>query len=128
MQPMTQFLSQMMAFVFVILAISLWTNNKFYIEMFKQIEKDKVGLFFASIIEMVLGLAIVLQHNLWSTLPEIVVTLIGWGAILEGIAALFWTKKYKKMALRVFSQKGIPYFTGLLGIIGLYLAWVGFMG
>lgn len=117
-----------MALMFVVMAISMWANKKFYVDMFKEIEKDKVALFFASIIEMTAGAAVVLNHNLWGTVPEIIITIIGWGAILEGLTALFWTKKYKKLALRVFSEDVFAFSAGFIAALGLYLGWIGLMG
>ena len=112
--------------VLLLLGVSFFLKQKAYIHMFKKFYKDGAFLFITAIVELTAGLAIVLHHNLWTTLPEVLITLVGWGAILEGGLVLLNDKVYIKKMMKMMNP-GLFMFGGLLMLVlGGYLAWFGY--
>jgi uncharacterized protein YjeT (DUF2065 family) len=73
---------------------------------FKHIQKvlaemksgSRLMLFMFGTYELILGLIIVTSYNVWEWSPKLVVTILGWGALIEGIAFMAFPKRYTKLA------------------------------
>ena len=46
--------------------------------------EDRLTRLVVAILELLGGLALVLSHNMWNTTPEIIISIFGWGLVLEG--------------------------------------------
>jgi len=64
-------------------------NAGHFPEMAKQIGNDPGLIFVSGILLLVAGLAIVRVHNFWSGGWRIVVTVLGWLAVISGLLRMF---------------------------------------
>jgi len=82
---------------------------------------DKIMLYVFGAYELVLGLLIVTSYNVWEWSPRLIVTIIGWGALIEGIALMVLPKKYAQLVS--WSGKGPVLMIGILAglVLGAYL-------
>jgi hypothetical protein len=97
-------------------------------DWFKKLKKNGAFLFLAALVEVTAGLAVVLSHNLWTSAPEIIVSVLGYGMILEGTVVLLGGKTWIKLAVRLFSRTTLLFvFSALLTLaLGGYLTWIGY--
>lgn len=130
MNATTLFLSQIMGPVLLLMGVSFGLNKSYYVSWFKKMEKDDSFLFLAGIVELSAGLAVVLSHNLWNSAAEIIVSLMGWGMILEGAIVLLLNRKYPRGIVGHMS-KSLPEFMSIVAIasliLGAYLSYLGYM-
>jgi len=125
----TLLLAKLIGPILLLLGLSFLMNKNFHMEWFKRLEKDGTWMFFWAIIETSAGLALVLHHNVWGSLPEVLVTLMGWGMLLEGAPVLLGGRKYVQMIMGLFhkSVAGMLNLSILLGLAaGGYLTWFGY--
>ncbi len=128
MQPMTLFLTQLLGPVLILLGISFFTKQHEYNKLFKKLHKENAFLFLEGIVETTAGLAIVLSHNMWGTLPEIVISAFGWAMVAEGSLVLLTKNRSIKKSLRAISDPALMMtFSVSFLILGAYLTWVGFL-
>lgn len=82
---------------------------------------DALMLFVFGAYEIILGLLIVTSYNIWEWSPKVIITLFGWGALIEGIALMALPKKYAKLAS--WSEKTPVLMVGVLVglVLGAYL-------
>ncbi len=93
--------------------------------LFEFLDEDE-ELFQWGVIAFVMGIVIVQFHNIWSGLPEIIITLTGWIAIAEGILFILFPTVGKRL-IRAFSPS-LLMIDGLVALaIGTYFCWIGFM-
>lgn len=101
-------------------------KNKAYHKLFKKMYKDGAFLFITAIVEFTAGLAIILHHNLWTNLPEIIISLLGWMMMLEAVLVAVNKKVYIKKMYSIMKETSVI-ITGLVSLLlGAYLGWVGF--
>jgi len=90
---------------------------------------NATALFLVSLMAVVAGLAIILGHNIWSggALP-VVVTLVGWSALIKGLLLLFLSPEAaSRLYLEGFGYEHLFYFyTSLSLLLGVFLAVGGF--
>jgi len=83
---------------------------------------------FAGSISLAIGLLLVVSHNHWSRDWTVVVTLLGWLALLQGVIRLFYPEGVVRWGKTLASAGA----TGAAGVIvfaiGGFLAYRGFSG
>ncbi|MBI3237083.1 MAG: hypothetical protein HYZ48_05240 [Chlamydiales bacterium] len=77
-----------------------------------------------AMVNLVLGLIIVSQFNMWSASITVLVTLLGWGMILRGVMALFVPQMLIKIMMGKSSNMKTWSFITL--IWGILLSWLAF--
>jgi hypothetical protein len=87
------------------------------------------GLLLAySIISLAAGMAMVVGHNVWSGGPAaIIVTLVGWAALIKGLLLLFLpSDMFVTLYGRADFGDRLYGYAALFAVIGLYLVYSGF--
>lgn len=76
---------------------------------------------------LLVGLWIVVSHNMWWGNWRILITLIGWFAVLKGVVRLFFPEGFAKIAKHFV--EGVSYVVTfwIWLLIGLYLLWMVWM-
>lgn len=126
MNSTTTFLLQLIGPIGLIIGISLWINPKFYKNLIKSMEKEPIGLYIASLGAMTIGLSIILKHNLWTTTPEIIISLLGWILFLKGILLAFSPIQMYKISKKLVKSSFIVWGGTFWIILGAYMCWLGF--
>jgi uncharacterized protein YacL len=99
-------------------------------QRFKKTMNDFLGdhplMLLTGVIGTILGLLIVLCHNVWVSDWPLLVTLIGWIVLLQAIARIFFQAGFVKTAKHLMSKSCYLVWCWVWLLIGLYLIWVGF--
>lgn len=81
---------------------------------------------FMGFVGLALGLVIVTSHNIWVSAWPVVVTIIGWVILIQGILRIFWPESFGKWMKDTMSGSGFKVWSWVWLIVGLYLIWAGF--
>jgi hypothetical protein len=74
-----------------------------------------------------MGLANILLHNIWTADWRVVITLMGWMALLKGIMRIGFPSASARSIQTLQHGKYTVFISGTLGaILGAWLTWVGF--
>ena len=123
----TLFLAKMLGLFFIITGLAALLTRKHFIHVVKDMFKNTFNTFLFGVLLLVIGLLIILQHNVWHGALNIVVSLVGWYIVLEAVCYLFIPRKAMKKAMKLMKYKGFYYFGMLLDLIlGIYLICAGF--
>lgn len=123
----TLYISKIIGPLFLVLGLAFLVSQKHYADLFRILYKRPGVLFLAALIELTVGLVLVINHNVWDSFAAVVVSIMGWGGILEGALILIWTKPYMRMALRLISPPLIM-FGSILGLlVGAYLTYFAYL-
>jgi len=77
-------------------------------------------------IQLVFGLIIVATHNYWVSDWPLLITLIGWAALIQGAWKLLAPEHCVKMCKQWHGNSGYYLVNWIWMLIGLYLVWVAF--
>ena len=120
------FLAKVIGLTLILVASALVVNKK-NIDLLFGLYKHPTAVFITGILETVLGIALVLSHNIWTPDFRGIITFVGWILLLRGVGRIFFpfrvTNKLEKF------RKMESAFTPLLIfviLIGAYLAYMGF--
>lgn len=128
MNETTQFLAQLMGPITFIVALSAGLKTREYMAWFKQIDQEEPYVFLQGMIELTVGLAVVLNHNLWDSLPQAIISIFGWAMIVEGTLMLLISKLSLRRALLKATTPALMRLAVIIGLAaGAYLTWAGYM-
>jgi len=121
------FLAKLIGPFFAVVGISVLLNADAFRGIVKEFLKSPGLIFLTGLITLPIGLAIVLTHNVWVADWPVLVTLIGWLAVISGIARIFAPKQILKTGKKVAANKNFPMIGGLIWLaIGAVLCFFGY--
>ena len=82
--------------------------------MAEQVSRDPALIFLSGVLLFVAGLAIVRAHNIWTLDWPVLVTILGWLAIVGGLVRMLFPSRLAKIATDLGDRPGL--------IIGLSVA------
>jgi len=90
MSSRTTFLSKLLGYYAILVGLAMIVQKQAMVEMMKELATSSAAIFTVGMIAIVVGLAMVLGHNVWrgGALP-VVVTVLGWWSLIKGLVCLF---------------------------------------
>lgn len=120
------FLAQVIGVFLMLVSASMIVRKRNINLLFEAYEKA-TAVYVTGILETMLGVIMVLNHNIWTKDFRVVITLIGWMLLLRGVGRTFFpTETTKTLAkFRRMESYFVPLLIGIF-ILGAYLAYKGF--
>lgn len=109
---------------FVAVSLALMMKPKRLGKLIAEMENEAT-MFFWGVVSLVIGIAMVLAHNVWAWDWRVVVTILGWLTLAKGLDVLLLPDKMKKRWAKTGNQKWSMLLVTLL-LFGLVLACLGF--
>lgn len=127
MSSRTAFLSKLVGLYVVVIAIAVLVNKAMMVATVTGLFQDPAVVVISGVIALGIGLAIVLGHNVWSSAPAIIVTIIGWLSLLKGLALLLVPANVQAAyALGVNYNQYFSVYAVVTLVVGIYLTYAGF--
>jgi len=129
MSPLTSFLSKLLGLYCILVGLALMVRKEAAVETVNLLVHNAPLLYVLGVITLLIGLAMVLGHNVWSggALP-VIVTLIGWLALIKGALFLFLSPL---QAVGLYwgcfhYQRFFYVYAAISVVLGVYLTYGGF--
>ena len=107
----TLFFAKILGPLYAIIGIGILLNMKTYLNVIEDFIKNAAIVYLCGVAVFVTGMIIVLNHNIWVINWPVVITIMGWMAILKGVfliifpnAMVRFTKKFKNMTRVLFAD------------------------
>ena len=128
MNDLTQIIAQYVGPVLFVAGVSMLANKKFFISMLKDMEKSKTALFFAGIVSIVAGFAVVLNHFIFDTFAAGFISILGLLMLTKGLFIVLMPNKVFFIIKHYLKYiKKYLVFDALIAIaLGLYVIKIGF--
>ncbi len=129
MSSTTIFLGKLLGLYLVAISIGMLANRSRTITAHDEMARSGPWMLFSGMVATVAGLAVVLGHNVWSggALPVVVVTLVGWAALLKGVMLLLVPGERIAAAYKgVGFERSFQVWMVLVLTLGLRVMWRAF--
>ena len=113
------FLGRALGIYLLIIGLSMLFNHKVFFRTFQQWAEQPGSITLTAFISIILGILMVLVHNVWVADWRIVITLLAWLTLIKGIIRLNFPHAVPR-TMMYFEQNRVAYFS--LGIFCLLLA------
>ena len=123
----TLFLAQIWGPTILAVGIGIFVSRGYYIKIYRDLEKEKFAALVFGMMAVAAGAAHIGAHNTWGTLPEIVISLLGWGLFIKGAMLTIAPKLADKAGDWTVKSKLVPSAGGFALLVGVYLSWLGYV-
>jgi len=123
------FLAKVIGLYFIIAAFLVLIKNKELNKMVDCFFNDNVAIkYISGFMILILGLMMVVSHNVWENSWRVIITLIGWLILLKALGFFFIPQKIMIKFSKVFLKNKNRYFiiAIIMALIGIYLVSKGF--
>lgn len=129
MSTRTIFLSRLIGLYCIVVALLMVIRKPAVIDTVTAYSQSPSMMIFLGMVVVVAGLAMILAHNIWcgGALP-VVVTLVGWLALIKGLLFLFLPADAYPGIILCWLRHPLLFYVSLVLIllIGIYLIYGGF--
>ena len=119
MENISVFLAKFWGWYLIIFFLILSINPKRIIQIIKDLKDEKFAIIVAYI-AIIIGLLNILFHNIWENHWSLIITVIGWFALLIGLSIFIFPKNTVNW-LNLINVKFVQLLYMLLFLIGIFL-------
>mgnify|MGYP000890729850 CR=1 FL=1 len=123
----TLFLAQAFGLLFVIGGLGMVLQMNALKGIITQFSSDKVSVMVGGFVSLLVGIPLILIHNVWGTGLEMIISVIVWATFLKGVVRVLAPGSVIKMGQSFAHNMGfVKILLWLMVILGGYLLYVGF--
>ena len=119
------FLAKVISLYLIISSIAIFVNSSKFHLMLNEVISTPSNIFLAGIITLIIGILLVVSHNVWQANWRVVITIIAWLTFISGIIRVvlpqFAFDMFKKTTKEAFFI-----IAAIALLVGLYLGYFGF--
>jgi len=124
---LTFLLAKVFGVYLVVIGLALLIRRRYFISVFAGLVENRLLRIIVSVFEFIAGLFLVFTHEIWTSLPAIIISLFGWAMVVEGFCYLFLPDRWFGKLMKIFNTKVWYVLGGLIAVIvGAYLVYAGF--
>ena len=124
---LTILLSKVFGIYLIIGGIAYISRQRFFMSVVHDFVNERALRVIVAAAELIAGLFLVFNHNVWGNWQEGLVSLLGWLMLAEGVFYLLLPESVVRAVIKMFNVRGWYIGGGLVSIIaGLYLAGTAF--
>ncbi|MFN3233900.1 MAG: hypothetical protein ACE365_00605 [Gammaproteobacteria bacterium] len=123
----TLFLAKAFAIFLVVIGLAMFMGRTRFISEYSAVIEDKPAFFVLGLLMLILGIVLVLLHNVWIANWTIIITILAWLVLVRGLMRMF-IPSLDKLVKKIIKQQDVYYLVCLvLILLGLYLGYMGFV-
>ena len=121
------FIARLLGPMFVVVGVALLLKPQMFRTMLPEFIRSPTLLYLAGFIGLLAGLALVLTHNVWLLDWRLIITLIGWIAIVRAVLTILAPQQIVAFGSKVLAHRGLFLAIGVVNLcVGLVLSYFGY--
>ena len=122
------FLAQVIGCYMLLISLAMLAHQQRFKKTMNEFVQNHALVVFSGGVSIVVGLLIVLSHNIWVAEWPVLITLVGWLMLLQGVMRVFFPDSFAKCMKDLMHKTGYLLMSWIGLIVGIYLVWIGFKG
>ncbi len=117
---------QAIGIVYIAVGIGMLINPDFYKKLIKDFTENTSGIYLGGLVALMIGFLLVTFHNIWSKDWPVIITIIGWVALVKGLFLITLPRVSIKICNIYKMDKFLSVWATIVIILGGLLCWLGF--
>ena len=121
------FLAKALGLYLIFISIAYILNKKRFKPLLLNMMNNPELMLISGFIPLIIGILIVVSHNMWVKDWRVIITIVGWLALIKGINIILFPEFLVKMSIKWIHNNTAYYitffFTLLMGVVLLYFGW-----
>lgn len=123
----TIFLAQIWGPILLAVGLGIFISRNYYLRIYRELEKNTLAVLTFGMAGMAVGIAQIGIHNVWSTLPQAIISILGWGTLVKGILFVIVPNFVDKAGDWEAGSRFVSGGGALLIVLGAYLTWLSYL-
>lgn len=126
MEDTTFFLARVFGLYFTIISLFLLIRKDVFVARLSAVLESDAARMVMAIITLIVGILLVVSHNLWVMGWPVLITLFAWLIFIKGILRIFFPTIDEKCIGQLVKDSALYPTAIILLLFGLFFLWVGF--
>lgn len=123
----SRLIAGLMGPVLLAMGIAMLFRRHVFPVMASQVTQDYGLIFLSGILLLLSGIAIVRVHNIWAASWEVIITVLGWLAVVSGLMRMWFPDSAAAIVMAVGDISSIVGVAGLVMLVlGAFLSFKGY--
>ena len=123
------FIAKLMGPILLVVGISILLDEKSIRATAKEVLGSHALIYIFGLFDLLLGLVLVLVHNVWVADWRVIITVIGWLSIVRGLVRILFAPYIRKNAPKLLKKQGLLMGVAIVMLIlGAVLSYYGYVG
>ncbi len=122
---LSNYLAEVWGISIVVISLALLLKEDYLKNLFSSMKKEE-NLLLWGCFTFIIGIVMVLAHNIWVKDWQIIITIFGWASLLKGLYILFLPKLTEFWIKKIENAPFLPFALVIAVFIGLALTYLGF--
>lgn len=123
---LSNFLSRIIGKYFIIVSMAMLINRQHFIFCLNNLINNPTLIFVAGFFILILGLVMVMSHNVWLWNWRLIITIISWLTLIKGVSILIYPNAFDRIAQLFLQNTNVYYImAGFYFMIGILLCYLG---
>lgn len=109
------------------IGVGMLANPKFIKDLAKDFFGSTANLFFGGLASLAIGFPLITFHNTWSSNTSMIITILGWVAMIKGLTLVMFPTFMTNMYKGILVEKNKTYIGYGVLIVGAILLYLGFL-
>ena len=119
-------IAKMIGFIYLSFGVGILLNGQYYKKEIPKLLENTTYLIFGGFLAIIFGLLIIENHNYWVKNWTVLITIIGWVALIKGILLLAFPTVISSFKLFFSIPKIYPVLGVFIFIFGLLFTYFGY--
>jgi hypothetical protein len=125
--PLSKLIAKMAAVIYLSASLGTFFSADYYRKIADDFFNNAGLIYVAGFITLILGFLIVNYHNRWTKNWTVLITILGWLALVKGICLIAFPQFVHSLSERMFTDFGSRIFPYAALCLGLLFAYFGFV-
>lgn len=118
---------QVLGIMYVAVGVGMFLNRELYKKLFMDFVDNAAMMYFGGIMALVVGYLLITFHNVWVKDWSVIITVIGWIAMIKGVLILVRPQWMIDLTKAIVNKEGFLKIEGVLvTIIGVFFLFLGY--
>lgn len=123
----SKFLSKVIGLYEVIISLAMLINMPLFTSNIEAMMENGPLMIFIGCMTVIMGILLVVSHNIWQWRWSLLVTIVSWIVLLKGISLLMFPQALDTISLQLITNEHFAYFIAMMDLlIGLVFCYFGF--
>lgn len=119
-------LAQILGLYLFIMSVGMLANKRYYQDAMITMLQNSGTMFLTAIITLLLGVLLVVFHNIWVFDWRVTITILAWLGLIKGLVRIFFPKVIAKWSKGIQKDSVYCGSLGICALVGVYLMYKGF--
>lgn len=123
---MTILIAQYVGPAIFAVGLGIFLSKNYYTQVYRNLESETLAVLMGGLVTLVAGIAIVLNHNDWTSFNAGLITFLGWACVVKGLALIIMPNTVDAIGNKMADSTLFPFLALTATAVGGYVTYFAY--